>query len=147
MKTLNYETEINAPVEKVWEMLWNPEMYREWTQFFSTGSVMKSDWEINGKTYFLDGNGDGMVSTIKTLNPPFEVIFSHLGVVKDGVEDISSRAVEEWSGAEEKYFLHSVDENRTHLQVIVHTIQEYEEHMTTGFRKGFDLLKSKLENS
>ncbi|MEC5156220.1 SRPBCC family protein [Chryseobacterium sp. MP_3.2] len=145
MKTLNYEIEINAPIEKVWEMLWNQEKYAEWTQFFGSGSVMKSDWEINGKTYFLDKNGDGMVSTIKTLNPPFEVVFSHLGKIENGVEDIASSAVEEWSGAEEKYFLRYVDQNRTHIQAIVHTMHQYEDHMTIGFRKGFDLLKENAE--
>ena len=147
MKTLNYEITINAPLEKVWEMLWNPEIYAEWTQFFSSGSVMKSDWKINGKTYFLDDSGDGMVSTIKTLNPPHEIVFSHLGILKDGVEDVESREVQEWSGAEEKYFLRSVDENRTHLQAIVHTMQEYEVRMTNGFKNGFDKLKDLTEQA
>lgn len=104
METKNYEIHINAPIQKVWDLLWNAETYPIWTQFFMPGSQMKSDWEIGGKTYFIDKAGDGMVSTIASLNEPNEVVFKHLGTIKDGVEDIESKEVKEWSGAEEKVF-------------------------------------------
>lgn len=141
METLKYETRIHAPIHKVWDLLWSGDTYTQWTQFFTPDSRMDSDWEINGKTYFTDGSGNGMVSTIKSLNAPFEVVFSHLGIIKDGVEDTQSREIKEWSGAEEQYFLRAVDENTTQLQVIVHTQQEYSAHMNNGFNKGFEVLK------
>ena len=106
MTTLEFQININAPAQKVWDTLFSPETYGEWTQFFMPGSQMKTDWQIDGKTYFTDAKGDGMVSTIKSLKEPYEVIFSHLGMVKDGVEDTKSKEVIEWSGAQEKYFLH-----------------------------------------
>ena len=46
-----------------------------------------------------------MVSTIDSLRIPYEVVFKHLGLLQDGVEDTKSREVMEWSGAQEKYFL------------------------------------------
>ena len=94
METLNYEKVIHAPIQKVWNLLWNEKTYPEWTKFFMEDSQMKTDWTINGKTFFLNAKGNGMVSTIKTLNEPFEVVFSHLGTFKDGVEDTKSKAVE-----------------------------------------------------
>ena len=48
METKNYEIHINAPIQKVWDLLWNPETYPIWTQFFMPGSQIKSDWEIGG---------------------------------------------------------------------------------------------------
>ena len=95
METLNFEIIINAPIQKVWDLLWNQDSYTQWTQFFGEGSHYKSDWKVNGKTYFLAASGDGMVSTIKSLNEPEEVVFSHLGMIKDGVEDTKSKEVAE----------------------------------------------------
>jgi uncharacterized protein YndB with AHSA1/START domain len=43
METLSYETIIDAPKQKVWDILWSPETYSEWTKYFGPGSVMKSD--------------------------------------------------------------------------------------------------------
>lgn len=55
METLIYEVEINAPIEKVWDVLWNSETYNAWTKFFAPDSSMRTDWKVGGKTYFLDG--------------------------------------------------------------------------------------------
>ncbi|MGA9212553.1 SRPBCC family protein [Kaistella sp.] len=145
METLNYGIILNAPIQKVWDLLWNEETYAEWTQFFSVGSKFKTDWKIGGKTYFLDANENGMVSTIKSLQEPTEIVFSHLGVVHNGIEDTKSKDVEEWSGAEESYFLRGIDENTTELRAIIHTLDEYKDHMNTGFHKGFEWLKKLAE--
>src|SRR5690606_22976023 len=110
-------------------------------QFFAPDSQIKTDWEIGGKTYFVDKAGDGMVSTIESLNEPNEVVFRHLGMIKNGVEDTESRDVKEWSGAEEKYFLRSIDENTTEVRAVTHINGEYEELMNNGFKQGFEILK------
>ena len=147
METLNYEKVIHAPIQKVWDLLWNQETYPEWTKFFMEGSQLKTDWKINGKTYFVDAEGNGMVSTIKTLNEPFEVIFSHLGTFKNGVEDTESKSIQEWSGAEEKYFLRAIDENTTELRAITHADKNSLDFMNTGFNQGFEIIKNLAEKN
>ena len=146
METLNYEIHINAPIQKVWDLLWQSETYSIWTQFFMSGSQMKSDWEIGGKTYFTDKAGNGMVSTIRSLNEPYEVVFSHLGTIKDGVVDTESKEVKDWSGCEEKYFLRAIDEKTTELRAITHIDGDHEEYMNNGFTQGFAMLKNLAEN-
>ena len=142
MTTLEFQININAPAQKVWDTLFSPETYGEWTQFFMPGSQMKTDWQIDGKTYFTDAKGDGMVSTIKSLKEPYEVIFSHLGMVKDGVEDTKSKEVIEWSGAQEKYFLHE-ENGVTQLRTELQTDSNWEADMNNGFIKGFEVVKIK----
>ena len=146
METLNYEIHINAPIQKVWDLLWQSETYSIWTQFFMPDSQMKSDWEIGGKTYFTDKAGNGMVSTIRSLNEPYEVVFSHLGTIKDGVVDTESKEVKDWSGCEEKYFLRAIDEKTTELRAITHIDGDHEEYMNNGFTQGFAMLKNLAEN-
>ncbi len=146
METLNYEIHIKAPVQKVWDTLWHPETYQIWSQFFAPGSQMESDWEVGGKTYFTDKAGEGMVSTIQSLNEPYEVVFSHLGTVKDGVEDTESRLIKEYSGTEEKYFLRAINENMTELRAIVHTNANHDESVNNGFNQGFNMVKTLAES-
>ena len=144
MTTLEFQISINAPAQKVWDILFSPETYGEWTQFFMPGSQMKTDWQIDGKTYFTDAKGDGMVSTIKSLKEPYEVIFSHLGMVKDGVEDTKSKEVIEWSGAQEKYFLHE-ENGVTQLRTELQTDSNWEADMNNGFTKDFEVVKKLAE--
>lgn len=146
METLNYEMIIKAPIQKVWDLLWNEETYPLWTQFFMAGSQFKTDWKIDGKTYFLDAGGNGMVSTILSLEVPKEVVFSHLGMFINGEEDTKSKEVIEWSGAQEKYFLREIDADTTELRAIVHSSKDLEEMMNKGFNKGFELLKNLAES-
>lgn len=145
METLSYETVINAPLQKVWDILWSPETYSQWTQYFGPGSIMKSDWKVGGKTYFVNAEGEGMVSTIDSIDEPNQIIFKHLGMVdKQGNEDTKSKEVMEWSGCFEKYILIDFD-GKTKLHTEVQTEKDWHDHMNTGFIKGLEVVKNLAE--
>lgn len=145
METLKFETDIKATPEKIWDILWDDKTYSEWTQYFAEGSVFKTDWEVGGRTYFLNPKGDGMASTINILNKPYEVVFSHLGLIKDNVETMMTKEVEEWSGLEEKYFLMKRD-GFTNLKVLIRSPNEQHDMMTQSFTKGLAKVKMLAEN-
>jgi len=140
METLIYEVEIEAPIEKVWDILWNSETYNAWTKFFAPSSSMHTDWQVGGKTYFLDGEGNGMVSTIDEMKKPEMLIFKHLGMIKDGKEDLESEEVKVWSGSLEKYYL-SQKNGVTILKVEIATLPEYIGMLKSGFVQGFEAVK------
>lgn len=146
METLSYEIEINASQQKVWNVLWDGDTYTEWTKFFGPGgSTMKSDWKVGGKTYFVNAEGEGMVSTIDSMEEPKQIIFKHLGMVdKEGNEDTQSKEVMEWSGSFEKYILIDL-EGKTKLHAEVQVEKEWEEHMDSGFVKGLEIVKNLAE--
>lgn len=147
METLSFEKVIDAPKQKIWDILWNEKTYSEWTKFFSPGSVMKSDWKVGGKTYFLNSEGEGMVSTIDSIEPPDQIIFKHLGMIdKEGNEDIHSKEVMEWSGCFEKYILIDFD-GKTKLHAEVQVEKEWQDHINTGFIKGLEIVKDLAEHS
>lgn len=100
-----FSISINAPTEKVWKVLWNDETYRKWTTPFSEGSYMESDWKVGGRTLFLGSEGNGMVSTIDQLKENEILSFKHLGMIKDGKEDLESEEVKKWAGLLETYIL------------------------------------------
>ncbi|WP_413772566.1 SRPBCC domain-containing protein [Acinetobacter sp. ANC 4973] len=99
MEILKYEILIAATPQKVWQVLWNPETYMQWTQYFSLGSTMHSDWTVHGKTVFLYASGAGMVSTMSQLEKFKLVVFKHLGLVQGGIEDLDSDEVKKWRGS------------------------------------------------
>lgn len=147
METLSYEIIINASKEKVWDVLWSGNTYAEWTQFFGAGSQMRTDWKVGGKTYFVNAEGEGMVSTIDSLEKPDQIIFKHLGMVdKEGNEDTQSKEIMEWSGCFEKYIL--IDyEGKTKLHAEVQTHKKWEDHMNSGFTQGLEVVKRLAESN
>ena len=45
MEKQEFKISINAPREKVWEVLWNDTTYPAWTAVFSEGSHAVTDWK------------------------------------------------------------------------------------------------------
>lgn len=144
MLTLQYQVSIHAPIQKVWNILWDTHTYSMWTQFFSPSSSMQSDWKIGGETLFKDANGDGMVATIVALEQFKTVVFQHQGVLKNGVADCTSEEVQQWRGALEKYVLEEAD-GVTLIYAQVETLEPYQQVMDQGFRQGFAIVKKLAE--
>ena len=145
LQSIVYSIEINASANKVWEALWQIDNYEKWTAFFNEGSTMKSDWKVGGQTLFLDANGDGMLSTIKSLHKPYEVVFLNLGYVAKGVSALFKDMMPEYSDAEEGYFLKE-ENNKTVLSTATQTMPEYMEMMQKAFVKGFEIVKQIAES-
>ena len=144
MQTLCYRIDIHATQQKVWDVLWATDSYSTWTQFFSNGSTMQSDWKLGGKTYFLDAKGNGMLSTIERLDIPHAVVFKHLGFIQDGKEDLDSDEVKTWSGCLEKYQL-TESNGKTNVHVEVDIQPEYVEMMDKGLEQGLAMVKKLAE--
>lgn len=139
-----FKIEISAPKEKVWKVLWNEDSYRKWTVPFSEGSYIESDWQIGGRTLFLGGEGNGMVSTIDQLIENKIMSFKHLGMIKDGKEDLESEEVQKWAGLLETYILES-SENKTTLSVEMDIEDDYKDYFMEAFPKALNIVKQLSE--
>ena len=113
---MNFSITINAPKEKVWNTLWNDATYRQWTAPFSEGSQAVTDWKEGSKILFLDGQGSGMVSRVEKSVPNEYMGITHLGIVKDGVEDTESDEAKKWGSSYENYMLKQ-ENGKTELKV------------------------------
>jgi uncharacterized protein YndB with AHSA1/START domain len=105
---LTYSTVIDAPRDLIWRVLLDDATYREWTNVFAEGSYADTDWQEGSKALFLGPTGDGMVSRIAVHRPNEHISIEHLGVVKNGVEELEGGAAEGWAGAHENYTLRDV---------------------------------------
>jgi uncharacterized protein YndB with AHSA1/START domain len=146
MDKLTFKTTFDAPREKVWDVLWTDDTYREWTSVFSPGSRAETDWKEGGKVLFLNREGDGMVSRIAKKKDNEFMSFEHLGEVHNGVENLDSEKVRSWAGAFENYTLNSVD-GKTELLVEMDVTDEFKDYFATTWPKAFEKLKSLVEKS
>ena len=108
MEKLRQSIFINAPRERVWDVMLADDTYRQWTTAFHPGSYYKGDWSEGSKILFLgpgpDGAGEGgMVSRIRENRLHEFISIEHLGIVQNGVEDTESEEARKWAPAYENY--------------------------------------------
>ena len=145
MNTLHFSTEINATAQKVWDVLWNDDTYRQWTSVFCEGSYMKGDLVQGGRIHFLSPDKGGMFSTVERLEPTVAMWFKHEGEIKNGEEMPRDEASESWSGAREQYELIPIPEGIL-LKVMMDITPDHEEYFNGVFPKALEKVKELSEN-
>ena len=137
---LQFAVDINAPREKVWQVLWNDDTYRKWTSAFHEGSHAVSDWNEGSRIQFLGPDGSGMYSRIATKIPNEFMSFEHLGIVKDGKELPPDEETKKWEGAHENYTLKKTNAG-TRLEVELDIAEEYESMFKEMFPRALSKVK------
>jgi len=144
MQRLTFSVSINAPKEKVWQVMLDDATYRQWTTAFQEGSYAVTDWTVGSKALFLSPQGDGMVSRIVAHRPNEFLSIEHLGIVKNGVEDIESEDVRAWAGALENYTLKESSGAST-LRVDMDVADDYRKYFEETWPKALGKLKQIAE--
>ena len=140
MATLQFEVDIKAPKEKVWSSLWDDSNYREWTTVFMEGSYAEGDWQEGSKMRFLTPDGSGMFSIVEKNVPYKEMVFRHLGEVKNWEEEVK----EDWKDARENYKLEE-NNGTTKLTVAMDAMGSFEQYLKEVFPKGLSIIKNIAE--
>jgi hypothetical protein len=145
MQTLNFTTTIQAPKEKLWQVLWDDATYRQWTNVFCEGSYAQTDnWKEGTKVLFLSPGGSGLVSTVAANRPNEFMSFKHLGEVKDGVEDTTSDRVKVWAGSFENYTLKEIN-GATEILVTIDITDDFKDYFLNIWPKALEALKNIAE--
>lgn len=143
LKKVSFSTSINAPANKVWDILWNDETYPKWTSVFMEGSCAQSDWNEGSKIHFTDGKGGGMYSIIEKKVPGEFMSFRHMGEVKDGVEQPVDEA-KGWNNSHENYTLKETD-GKTDLTVEIDVVEEMMDYFNKTFPAALEKIKQLAE--
>lgn len=85
-KTIDKTIRIDAPAQKVWQVLWDKEHYKKWAAAFMPGSQYTGELTKGSRIQFLDPESNGMESTIASLTENQEITFHHLHELQAGKE-------------------------------------------------------------
>lgn len=144
MQNLNFSIFINAPKEKVWEIMLGDAGYRQWTKPFDEHSHFEGDWSEGSKMLFLGGNKDGkpqggMYSRVAENISSQYISVEHLGMVDENGTETP------WPGTEkgfENYKLKDVDGGTELLIELVNIPDEFCDDMGNQWPKALEVLKA-----
>ena len=151
MKKIRYKKDINAPAEKVYNIMLgidNIKTYEQWTAEFSPTSTYEGRWEKGSKLYFVgtDENGKkgGMVSEIAEIIPPRFVSIRHYGILDGESEITEGPQVEKWAGGLENYSFHEHN-GVTSVTIEVDITEDFLDYFDTTWPKALNKLKELSE--
>jgi uncharacterized protein YndB with AHSA1/START domain len=149
MELIHFSTEINAPVEKVFNIMLQDETFKQWTAEFNPTSAYRGSWNKGSKILFIgtDENGveGGMVSRIRENVPNSYISIEHLGLVKGKEEITSGPEVEGWAGSLENYtFINN--NGKTILEVDMDTNPDFKSYFEESWPRALKKLKAICEN-
>jgi hypothetical protein len=88
---LQFEIVMQSTAENLWNCLWQPENYQQWTSKFCAGNYCETTaFEAGSDIRFLTSNGQGMYSVIEIMEPHNLLVFKHLGEITNFENEVNS---------------------------------------------------------
>lgn len=151
MEKLKYTVSINAPVNKVYDLMLgisNKVSYEQWTALFNPTSTYEGSWNKGSKMLFLGidekGEKGGMVSEIADNIPNQFVSIRHYGLLQANVEITEGPEVEKWANGFENYTFEE-ENGTTTVTVDLDTTEDFLDYMNEHYPKALDKLKGMCE--
>lgn len=139
MKFLEFEIQINATPEKVWETLLTQDSYKKWASAMNEGTYFEGNWEVGSIMKFLDPQNNGMYNLV-TENIRFKVLgMKHLGWILKG-----ELSPQNWEDSTLNYILEP-SENGTLLKGTVNSLDEFVEFFNSKYPQNFEHIKRLAE--
>ena len=139
MKFLEFEIQINATPEKVWETLFTHDSYKKWASAMNEGTYFEGNWEVGSIMKFLDPQNNGMYNLV-TENIRFKVLgMKHLGWILKG-----ELSPQNWEDSTLNYILEP-SENGTLLKGTVNSLDEFVEFFNSKYPQNFEHIKRLAE--
>ena len=115
MKPLQFSIDISAPVARVWDCMFDPLAYRDWTSAFADGSYFEGVWDTGRRLRFLDPRGFGMEAVVDEAVKHQHMSLRLVGEIKDGRPVADSPLARE--PAHERYVFSAKPAGATHLAI------------------------------
>lgn len=144
MKNLEYKIHINAPSQKVWETMIQPDTYKKWVAASWPDSFYEGEWKKNEKIKFISKDGSGTLALIEVFKPYEYISAKHIAVLDKDKEDYDSDVAKNWIGTMENY-LFSEHNGETDLTVEMKVYPDWQKMFDDGFPNALKKLKEICE--
>lgn len=145
-RTIEKAIDVDAPRERVWDVLLDDTTYRQWTAEFMAGSYADTDWREGSTVRFLDPSGSGMLGRVVASRRPELVDIEYQGLVADGQDDTTSDGAREYRGARETYRLTETG-GGTHLAIAADMAEQHYDDMAAAWDRALAVVKALAEGS
>jgi hypothetical protein len=145
MKKIEKSVSINAPKEKVWDVLLQDEYNRQWFGIFSQGTHAETDWKVGSKVTFVDKDRSGIIGKIVTNDAFKELVIEYTGFIMKDIEDYDSDELKEFVGSHETYKLNESNGTVT-LDITSDMSDEYFDTMAAQWDEALLKIKELAEN-
>ena len=139
-KKIQKSIAINAPKEKVWDVLLKDEYTRQWYAEFSEGTHAETDWSKGSKALFTDNNGSGIVGKIVENKKAELLSIEYQGAVENGKEIYDSEMAKAVKGWMESYKL-SETNGMTDLTISSDMSEDHFDFMSLAWDKALQKIR------
>lgn len=135
---MQFQVEIRAAKQKVWDTLWQDETLRDWAGIIDPGTYMIGELKEGGEVQFISAaNGYGVTSLVEKLTPGEFVLLRHRA---DTQEHGKQPRDNEWTGGKESYLLSERDDT-TILTAEFDVPPGMEEYFSVNYPKALERVK------
>ncbi|MBW8846865.1 MAG: SRPBCC domain-containing protein [Burkholderiales bacterium] len=145
MTDLEFSIDIAAPVARVWDCMFDPLAYRDWTSAFAEGSYFEGSWAAGRRLRFLDPRGFGMEAVVDENRLHEFVALRLVGEIKDGRPLPDSRLHKE--PAHERYVFSPTATGGTHLVVHLQGWDGFLDFLKATWPQALQRLKALAEST
>jgi uncharacterized protein YndB with AHSA1/START domain len=145
LQTIKKSITIQAPRKKVWEVLHQDQLTRQWYAEFGEGTKAETEWLEGSKVSFTDSDGNGILAKVTDFKPYDLISVEFLGFVAGGQEDFESEGAKAVKGGQETYRLTEKD-GGTHLAIEADMGNEWADQMAKAWDKALVKIKDLAES-
>jgi uncharacterized protein YndB with AHSA1/START domain len=142
MNEMKFSIDIRAAKEKVWDTLWQDEMFREWAGIIDPGTHMVGELKEGEEIQFISGNGYGVTSRVEKLTPNEYLLLRHQADTQDNGQRERDN---EWTGGAETYSLEEKD-GVTMLTAAFDVPSDMEDYFNDAYPKALERIKTLAES-
>ena len=145
MTDLEFSIAVDAPAARVWDCMFDPLAYRDWTRAFAEGSYFEGSWQTGCRIRFLDPRGFGMEGVVEE-NRLHELLALRLvGEIRDGNPLADSRLHRE--PAHERYVFNPTPSGGTLLVVHLQGWEGFLDFLKATWPPALQRLKALAEST
>jgi uncharacterized protein YndB with AHSA1/START domain len=146
MKTLEYQIDINASKEKVWNTMLQLETYQQWTEVSWPGSSYEGEWKQGAAMRFGAPGQGGTYAELREVRPYEHIHAEHTASINpDGSLDRDSEMAKGWVGTTESYTF-TENNGTTALTVHIKTNPDWAPMFDEGWPPALKKLKELCES-
>jgi uncharacterized protein YndB with AHSA1/START domain len=146
MKDLQFSIDIAASTARVWDCMFDPTAYRDWTSAFAEGSYFEGVWATGRRLRFLDPQGFGMEAVVDEAVTHEVMSLRLVGEIKGG-RPVADSALSR-TPAHERYVFTALPAGGTHLVIHLQSWDDgFTDFLQTTWPQALDRLKALAEST